>query len=419
MKILVIADVKDKASLEKLKSVQGDVYLLVGANVKKEDVPEGIQVIEYGTFKLSQFDKKIFIQSENANFNNEVHNLLRNFKTHTGSYRPFIWRKEVGDGQSLNVEQIFNEAHKQDCARFILRFNVFNPDMRYLNAKKTKLYLQRAFIRAGFPARKKKVFFTDQWKFKEFSYGIDYCVGQLTDPLKGDMTEWVNKLNEHLVEFGIKAERLEIYSMAVKPGELYDYFLSEVYTDFDYSQTVQAVKSLLDSTEYQVKIKVPGLMRDSWVTQQIDARPHIKDLWVEQRNGKTLIRMIAAPPVNLYTILPSMMKTSLANCYRFPVHRLEFFKKADEGAFDFLAATCEVSGNQIEKNVFDEPINDRFCARHIPASEEVYFSSEALTEQQEAEDSKLFEGSDDAQYLDTDNDTTDVAGEGDSLQDEE
>lgn len=423
MKTLVIADVKDKASLEKLKSVQCEAYLLVGANVKAEDVPAGlgVQTIEYGTFKLSQFDEKIVILSENHEFNDEVTNLLKNFKVRTGSYRPFIWRKEVCTGDTLdNVNLIIKSAKKQDVARYILRVDVFDENMRYLNAKKMKFYINRAFFRVGFPARKKKIFLSDKFKYKNYSYGIDYCIGQLTEKPTISTEELVEKFNEHLVPFGIRAERLEIYSMATKAADISEFFMSEIQTDFDISKVKSAIEEFLASDSCIVKVKQQGMMRDSWVTVDVDARPHVKDIWAEQLKGVTIIRMISEAPVSFYQLLPAILKTSQKNIMRFPVRRLEYFKLEDEGALDFFDETCEISGNTIEKNPFDEQISDRFCARYLPFDSALAtFGGEFTEEDEKADEEAEAINAPAGQSLSPEHDIVDIEGEGDEFESDE
>lgn len=420
-KILVIADLNDKESIDKILKIEGDVKVLSRLSEKEtQTVSDVFKLVDILEVKPNQYQRKILVKSSNEEFNAKANALIKHFPVNLGQYRPFIWRPNTYNGDNLDDLQEYLLRHKKaDVSRFIMRLNVVNQNMRYLNAKKTKLYLQRAFIRAGFPARKKKVLATDKFKFKEFSFGIDYCIGQLYEiPVKSS-DEIKDDLNQHLNEFGIVVEKLEVYSMAVKPGEVFDYLLSEVYTDFSFDQISEAIEAFNKADSYTVKIKVAGLMRDSWVTKEVDAKEYVKSIWCLQHEGKTVIRMISMPPVGLYQVLPSLAKTSQSNCYRFPVRRLDFFKKSDDFAFDIFSDTCEECGKEIEKNVFDESIHQHFCAIHIPVTDAISFSSQSLSEEQEKEDEILSEeGADSAQAMDIDNDVTDIAGEGDSLQED-
>lgn len=343
-------------------------------------------------------------------------------KTPSGKeYRPFIWRKEVCTGDTLdNVNLIIKSAKKQDVARYILRVDVFDENMRYLNAKKMKFYINRAFFRAGFPARKKKVFLSDKFKYKNYSYGIDYCIGQLTEKPTISSEELVEKFNKHLVPFGIRAERLEIYSMATKAADISEFFMSEIQTDFDISKVKSAIEEFLASDSCIVKVKQQGMMRDSWITVDVDARPHVKDIWAEQLNGVTIIRMISEAPVSFYQLLPAILKTSQKNIMRFPVRRLEYFKLEDEGALDFFDETCEVSGNTIEKNPFDEQISDRFCARYLPFDSALAtFGGEFTEEDEKADELAAAIESPEGQALSPEHDIVDIEGEGDEFESEE
>lgn len=428
MNTLVIADTKDKASIEKLKKLADNLTLLTDFPIgdSYHFVPEELEGLTYsratyGNCTLSKFERKVFIKSEDEAFNTAVSNLLKHFRNKTGEYRPFSWRREVNLHDTLDdMNTILLKSKKQDVARYILKYDVFEPNMRFLNAKKLRFYLNRAFFRVGFEARKKKVMTTQGFKVKQYQYGIDYCIGQLTERPKCSEEELITKLNEELEKFGIRALKLEIYSLNVKAADISDFFMSEIKTDLDISKVNEAINQFNNVDEFLVKIKVPGMMRDSFVTIQIDAKPHVKDIWANYSNGVTTIRMISEAPVSFYILLPALLKTSQKNIMRFPARRLEFFKKEEVGAFDLFDDSCEECGEAIEKTPFDEPISDTYCARHLPFDDSnVQFGSVQTEEDESADKEAESIEADSAQAFDTSHDVTDVAGEGDDFDDED
>jgi hypothetical protein len=107
--------------------------------------------------------------------------------------------------------------------------------------------------------------------------------------------------------------------------------------------------------------------------------------------------------------LPTILHTSAKNVKRFPVRRLAFFKKEEEGELDFFAETCEITGEAIEKNVFDEPISDRFSARYLPfTSEKVSLGAEFSSEDEDSDTKALNIPADNGVYMENDGSTLDA-----------
>lgn len=332
-------------------------------------------------------------------------------KTPSGKdYTPTLWRKEVANNDTLDdIQTILLKAKKPDVQRFILEFET-DSILRFLDRSKIKLYLQRAFIRNGFQARKKKSLLSDKFRFQNWTYGKDYCVGQLTEKILGSSEEILESLKKDLEPFGIHPTKLEIYSLQVKAADVFNYVLYEVQTDFDISKVKQAIEDYSNSAQFLVKIKVPGLMQDSWVTKEVDAKEFVKDLWAESVEGVTVIRMISSENIGMYEVLPSLLKTSAKNIKRFPVRRLEYLKSAPVGEIDFFANTCEVCGEQIEKNVFGEPIHEQFCARHLPFTLQVKESLGADVDEVADAEAEAIQ-TDSGVYMENDGSTLDASFE--------
>ncbi len=426
IKTLVIADPKSTKLKEQLSaniSEDLQLFFLVGKlgniSLRKEDFNvEGANFVTYPNAKLHLYEKKLIFKSSDATFNDEIKALLKHFHIHTGDYRPFKWRADAFDGTLLDdFKQLVQRNKRSDVGRYILKIDVFEENLRFLDRKKLKLYLQRAYIRSGFKARKKKSLFTDNFRFQNWSYGIDYVTGNIYEKVLNP-EEQLEKLNAELLPLGIKALRLELYSMDTHPAETFEWVFYQITTDFEISKVKAAIETFKASDSYIVKVKTPGMMRDSWVTVQVDAKPLVRDIWAQQVGTTTVIRAITKDNVGLYEILPTLLSTSQKNVKRFPVKRLEYFKKQEEASFDFFDAIDEETGNVIEKTVFDEPISETTEALRLPFEEEnLDLGTEFSSEDEEADTlaAASEESSPSASAMSTSQDVTDLKGEGDTL----
>lgn len=398
MKSLVIVDTYDKESLKKLDSIQDEIIVLTGFRLGNDihliDESLSLKSVQINKVLLEDYDKKIFIKSKNQEFNDTVVKLLQSFPDNKYKYLPSAWRREkkIVDETLEDVKVIVQKAKKTDIQRFILEFHTDEP-LRFLDRSKVKLYIQRAFIRINVDARKKKMLFTDQFRFQNWTYGKDYCVGQLTENVFGREQEILKGLKDNLDSLGIHPTRFEAYSMNLKTANVFEKVVYEIQTDFDISKVQSEISNFNNQSEFLVKIKVPGLMQDSWVTKEVNAKEFVSDIWAEQVSSDlgifTVIRLISSGNIGLYEILPTLLHTSAKNIKRFPVKRLAYLKANDDAEIDLFADTCEVCGKQIEKNVFDEPVSVTRCARHMDYNTNLVKLGKEVDEEADLEADKI------------------------------
>ena len=286
-----------------------------------------------------------------------------------------------------NVSAALNFKAKAIAEKLRLRFRV-DKEFRYVHSSKLKMMLRRAAVRCGLPVKSEIILASDRLKFQNWTAGVDYAEIGLTEKVQ-DATDLVDHLNRQL-ELGVPAIGMQpIFPITVDYADIYSSTAGNfrnLYEKVLYSIMIpkkaittriveQTLLEVLGSPDFTIRLKVPGLQRDTWQTVDHECRDSIHDLWAIDRGDRTEIRLLLSDVIGPYELLPSMFKTSKRRLLVYPVFKIDYLMSRGVGAQDMFAGTCLECDKEIELNVLDADISDEYCARHIHLSEQDILSN--------------------------------------------
>lgn len=256
---------------------------------------------------------------------------------------------------------------RENTCKIRFRFRM-RPEYRWLYGFNKKQWLRRAFYRAGFPIRTNISLASDGIEFNNFTYGADY--GEVWLYSKNfDKNNIVERLNatfdeaEPLLQFedAMVGESASPFKEDVG-GIAYSVQIpSKMYTKAMLDGHIQ---SLLNKDEIIIKQKVASsIKRDSTETVSIDVKDKLSQLFSVGDEGFTTVYFKLTYGINPYSLLVTLLNTSLSRCKKFPIEVRDYLGRDNEDSFDMFAEICEECGEPIERNIFDDVIGDKYCLK--------------------------------------------------------
>jgi len=260
-----------------------------------------------------------------------------------------------------------------------LRFKIrISKDFRYVHSSKIKMMLRRAALRCGLPTKNEVTLTSDKLKFQNWTAGVDYAEFALTDKVR-DIKSSIEDMNRYL-DLGIQQPgNLPVFPIVIEDAQVLSgtaAVFRKVFEKILYSISIpkkviahrvieKALKDVLEAKKFTCRLRVAGQARDQWITIDHECRDSIHDMWTIDRGSHTEIRLLLSDLIGPYEILPKMFKTSKRRVLVYPVYKLDYFMKKDEGALDMFAGTCEECGEEIEQNAIGEFFSEDYCSRHV------------------------------------------------------
>lgn len=256
---------------------------------------------------------------------------------------------------------------RENTCKIRFRFRM-RPEYRWLYGFNKKQWLRRAFYRAGFPIRTNISLASDGIEFNNFTYGADY--GEVWLYSKNfDKNNIVERLNatfdeaEPLLQFedAMVGESASPFKEDVGSIAYSVQIPSKMYTKATLDGLIQ---SLLNKDEIIIKQKVASsIKRDSTETVSIDVKDKLSQLFSVGDEGFTTVYFKLTYGINPYSLLVTLLNTSLARCKKFPIEVRDYLGRDNEDSFDMFAEICEECGEPIERNIFDDVIGDKYCLK--------------------------------------------------------
>lgn len=256
---------------------------------------------------------------------------------------------------------------RENTCKIRFRFRM-RPEYRWLYGFNKKQWLRRAFYRAGFPIRTNISLASDGIEFNNFTYGADY--GEVWLYSKNfDKNNIVERLNatfdeaEPLLQFedAMVGESASPFKEDIGSIAYSVQIPSKMYTKATLDGLIQ---SLLHKDEIIIKQKVASsIKRDSTETISIDVKDKLSQLFSVSDEGFTTVYFKLTYGINPYSLLVTLLNTSLARCKKFPIEVRDYLGRDNEDSFDMFAEICEECGEPIERNIFDDVIGDKYCLK--------------------------------------------------------
>lgn len=256
---------------------------------------------------------------------------------------------------------------RENTCKIRFRFRM-RPEYRWLYGFNKKQWLRRAFYRAGFPIRTNISLASDGIEFNNFTYGADY--GEVWLYSKNfDKDNIVERLNatfdepEPLLQFedAMVGESASPFKEDIGSIAYSVQIPSKMYTKATLDGLIQ---SLLHKDEIIIKQKVASsIKRDSTETISIDVKDKLSQLFSVSDEGFTTVYFKLTYGINPYSLLVTLLNTSLARCKKFPIEVRDYLGRDNEDSFDMFAEICEECGEPIERNIFDDVIGDKYCLK--------------------------------------------------------
>ena len=256
---------------------------------------------------------------------------------------------------------------RENTCKIRFRFRM-RPEYRWLYGFNKKQWLRRAFYRAGFPIRTNISLASDGIEFNNFTYGADY--GEVWLYSKNfDKNNIVEKLNatfdepEPLLQFedAMVGESATPFKEDIGSIAYSVQIPSKMYTKATLDGHIQ---SLLNKDEIIIKQKVASsIKRDSTETISIDVKDKLSQLFSVGDEGFTTVYFKLTYGINPYSLLVTLLNTSLSRCKKFPIEVRDYLGRDNEDSFDMFAEICEECGEPIERNIFDDVIGDKYCLK--------------------------------------------------------
>lgn len=254
----------------------------------------------------------------------------------------------------------------------VLRLQVtINPLYRYVDTQKFKYRVRKAFYKSGISILPDVQATSDKILTKAYFSGKEiYEVSVPERHFNFSMVEIKTRLNENLDD-----------SMSVDIVENYTGKVKRLNTNFDfvlYSITVPTKLYPVDKVEKAVDkfnsvqyfpVKVPQRNSSSFGTIKlttINAKSNTKQCFYKDNKDST-VTVFAELSGNLamYDFIGALLGVNKRNFYRYPAIVEEYLLKSSTGlTFDMFSNSCSVCGNEIETNIFGEPVSDCYCLKH-------------------------------------------------------
>lgn len=272
----------------------------------------------------------------------------------------------------LNMESVLAEYVKPQKLR-VYRLEVdINPKYRYVDSQKLKYRIRRACNRAGIPITTEVAAASDKILEKAWFSGKEiYELYSADKRFEISEEDFVQKVNAEFSDDCMIVNRCGKYSEhATKLRDNFEYVLYSVTfnnLDFEYEAAVQEKKRFDESKEYLVKMKQKSkTKRDAFETVEVNSKDSIYKVFVRNNEDGTWT-MFAAIRDNLsiYEFLAVFLHTAKRNLYKYPAVIEEYMLKNNDGAMlDMFAEVCTECGEEIETNIWGEPVSDMYCLEH-------------------------------------------------------
>ncbi|MBX4215881.1 radical SAM protein [Candidatus Parcubacteria bacterium] len=269
-----------------------------------------------------------------------------------------------------NVSDALNYKPKPVLQKLRLRFRVLDK-FRFVHGSKIKMRLRRAALRIELPIKNEFTLASDKIVHQNWLAGTDYAevalhsrvfdevtlAKRLTDACQGAIEVFEARvLTSNAGNFRTSFEKV-LYEMEI-PSAIVD------------TGTVQKLfRETLAAKSVIVRLKVKGMMKDSWQVISYEARPAIHSLRAYPTPSGTKCLMVLSDKLGPYELLPAVFKTSKRNLLQFVARRVDLLETAADSSSDMFSASCDTCGRGVESNLFGDSISDSRCSQCISPKE--------------------------------------------------
>ena len=321
-----------------------------------------------------------------------------------------VFKYEDHSQDAMNMEEVLDEYIKPQKLRvFRLEVDV-NPKYRYVDSQKLKYRIRRACNRAGIPIRTDVAAASDKILEKAWFSGKEiYELYSADKRFTMSEEELVKNINAQFADDALTVNRAEWYSGDIKPlRDNFEYVLYSITfnnLDFSYSSAMDEINLINSSKEYLIKLKVKSkTKRDAFETVQLNVHDYMYKCFA-RNNGDGTWTLFAALSDNLaiYDFATALLHTAKRNLYKYPAVIEEYLLRNNSGAaLDMFADVCLSCGEEIETNIWGEPVSSSYCLEHKFLEEFIHRNitvdsgySEDFLEEEDSEDKFELGGHDD------------------------
>lgn len=308
----------------------------------------------------------------------------------------------------MNMEEVLDEYVKPQKLR-VFRLEVdINPKYRYVDSQKLKYRIRRACNRAGIPIRTDVAAASDKILEKAWFSGKEiYELYSADKRFEMSAEDLVKNINANFADDALVVKKAEWYSGDIKAlRDNFEYVLYSVTfnnDDFSYSSAKDEINLLNSSPEYLIKIKVKSkTKRDAFETIQMNVKEQMYKCFARNNEDGTWT-LFAALSDNLaiYDFATALLHTSKRNLFKYPAVIEEYLLRNNSGAaLDMFASTCLSCGEEIETNIWGEPVSADYCLEHMYLEQFKHrdievatgYSEDFLEEANENEDERFNKG---------------------------
>lgn len=270
---------------------------------------------------------------------------------------------------NVDLQEIFNYVKPKKTANIRVQLYI-KPEYRYIHQSKIIMRLRKTLINAGIPTQRNIQLASNKIIAKAWSCGLEVAQVQLKD-ISFHMTEkeMLKAMQDHC-DPAFEIVRVEKYSNNL--GSLMDAFDTIIYSldipklDYGYGDIKEAIKTNYTEAESCiVKVKAEGTARDQIVSIPFEAKAISQDMWCVDKGEFTRIYSIMTnPSASLYDLLPVVIKTTKANILKYVMRVEDMTLSKAAGELSMFSAVCTECGEEIQDNIFGEPVSEDFCTRH-------------------------------------------------------
>lgn len=273
---------------------------------------------------------------------------------------------------AMNMEEVLDDYIKPQKLR-VIRLEVdVNPKYRYVDSQKLKYRIRRACNRAGIPIRTdvtaasqkilEKAWYSGKEIYELYSADKRFIMSE---------EDIVKNINANFADDALIVTKAGWYTGEVMNlGKNFEFVLYSITfndSDYNYSTAFSEVSKLNTVGEYPVKLKVKSkTKRDAFETVQVNVKDYMYKTFVRS-NGDGTWTLFTALSENMtpYDFAATLLHTAKRNLYKYPVIVEEFMLRNTSGAsLDMFAEVCLDCGEEIETNIWGEPISSDYCLEH-------------------------------------------------------
>ena len=238
---------------------------------------------------------------------------------------------------------------------------------KYVENVYWKCLIRRAAWKADIPITKRSIrFVSDNIKFKNWLYGIDYIeFGLLEKYIKNetDLRILISEMNKELTHFGIEIlDGIKVPFSMESLKKQKGYSLYQIDTDKTEMSVINALNYWHKAEKVTMKIR-EMIYRAGLNVIECNAKDFVSDIWAVREGLEVKLKLFVKGKASPFEVYNALFNKVFGEAYKHNILRVDSFVSFKDIQADFFRPSCVECGKTIPVNFLDKPLSIDFCPR--------------------------------------------------------